>query len=67
MAEKTKVKGSEQHPLYKWLTNKDLNKISNSSVKWNFQKYLVNEDGGLVDYWYSLTKPMSEKITKYLE
>jgi hypothetical protein len=27
----------------------------------------VNEDGGLVDYWYSLTKPMSEKITKYLE
>ena len=67
MAEKTKVKGSEQHPLYKWLTNKDLNKISNSSVKWNFQKYLVNQDGGLVDYWYSLTKPMSEKITKYLE
>ena len=67
MAEKTKVKGSEQHPLYKWLTNKDLNKISNSSVKWNFQKYLVNQEGDLVDYWYSLTKPMSQKITKYLE
>ena len=67
MTEKTKVKGDQQHPLYKWLTNKKLNKISNSSVKWNFQKYLVNQEGGLVDYWYSLTKPMSEKIIRYLE
>jgi len=67
MTEKVKVKGSEQHPLYKWLTNKDLNMVSNSSVKWNFQKYLINEKGEFVNYWYSFTKPLSEKITKYLK
>ena len=67
MTEKVKVKGSEQHPLYKWLTNKDLNMVSNSSVKWNFQKYLINENGEFVNYWYSFTKPLSEKITKYLK
>ena len=67
MTEKVKVKGDEQHPLYKWLTNKDLNNVSSSTVRWNFQKYLINEQGEFVNYWYSLTKPMSEKITKYLE
>lgn len=67
MTEKVKVKGDDQHPLYKWLTNKDLNNVSSSTVRWNFQKYLINEQGEFVNYWYSLTKPMSEKITKYLE
>ncbi len=66
MTEKVKVKGSKQHPLYKWLTNKDLNMVSNSSVKWNFQKYLINEKGEFINYWYSFTKPLSEKITKHL-
>ena len=66
LTEKINVKGSKQHPLYKWLTDKDLNGKKNSSVKWNFQKYLVNKDGHLVDYYYSITKPMSSKITKHL-
>ena len=66
MTEKIKVKGRQQHPLYKWLTNKDLNMVSNSSVKWNFQKYLINEKGEFINYWYSFTKPLSEKITKHL-
>lgn len=67
MTEKVKVKGDQQHPLYKWLTNKDLNMVSNSTVRWNFQKYLVNENGEFVNYWYSLTNPLSDKITKYLQ
>ena len=67
MTEKTKVKGNEKHPIYEWLTNKNLNNVYSSSVKWNFQKYLVSPDGKLINYWYSLTKPMSSKITKYLE
>ena len=66
MTEKVKVKGRQQHPLYKWLTNKDLNMVSNSTVKWNFQKYLINEKGEFINYWYSFTKPLSEKITKHL-
>ena len=66
LTEKVDVKGSKQHPLYKWLTNKDLNGRKNSNVKWNFQKYLVNKEGKLIDYYFSFTKPTSSKITKYI-
>jgi len=67
ITEKVDVKGDNQHPLYKWLTDKDLNGKTSSSVKWNFQKYLVDETGHLIDYWYSITKPLSDKITKNLK
>ncbi|MGY0392682.1 glutathione peroxidase [Bizionia sp. KMM 8389] len=66
IAKKTIVKGKEQHPLYQWLTKKSLNGKVNSSVTWNFQKYLINKKGHLVDYYYSITKPLSPKITKHL-
>ena len=66
LTEKIDVKGSKQHPLYKWLTSKNLNRKKSSSVKWNFQKYLVDDKGNLIDYYYSITKPMSSKITKHL-
>ena len=67
ISQKIKVKGNEQHPLYAWLTKKEKNKVKNSSVKWNFQKYLVDENGVFIDVFYSLTKPMSKKITRHLE
>ncbi|MFT4576562.1 MAG: glutathione peroxidase [Polaribacter sp.] len=66
ITEKVDVKGDNQHPLYSWLTRKENNGVKSSSVKWNFQKYLVDENGALIDYYFSLTKPMSRKITKYL-
>ena len=66
LTEKIAVKGPEQHPLYKWLTTKELNGKKNSRVKWNFQKYLVDDKGMLIDFYYSITKPMSSKITKHL-
>jgi glutathione peroxidase len=66
MTEKIDVKGSKQHDLYSWLTDKALNNSKNSSVKWNFQKYLVSPEGKLVDYYLSITKPSSSKITKHL-
>ena len=66
MTEKIDVKGSKQHALYKWLTDKTLNNSKSSSVKWNFQKYLVSPEGQLVDYYFSITKPSSSKITKHL-
>lgn len=66
MTTKINVKGEEQHELYQWLTQKTNNGKKNSTVKWNFQKYLVDEDGRLIDYFYSMTKPMSTKITKLL-
>ncbi|WP_417882556.1 glutathione peroxidase [Xanthomarina gelatinilytica] len=67
MTEKVDVKGENQHPLYKWLTSKELNGVSSSSVKWNFQKYLIDEKGNLIDYYYSITSPTSTKITKHLK
>ena len=66
LTEKIHVKGKKQHPLYHWLTNKRLNGKKNSSVKWNFQKYIVNDKGELVDYFLSTTKPMSPKITSLI-
>ncbi len=66
MTEKIDVKGANQHSLYGWLTDKEKNGKMNSSVKWNFQKYLVDEEGRLIDVFYSTTKPMSSKITKLL-
>lgn len=67
LTEKIDVKGSNQHPLYKWLTSKSLNGKKNSNVKWNFQKYLVDDKGELLDYYFSITKPTSARITKYLK
>jgi len=67
ITEKVEVKGDNQHPLYKWLTSKELNKINSSSVKWNFQKYLIDTDGKYIDVFYSVTKPNSSKITAFLE
>ena len=67
ISEKIDVKGAQQHPLYQWLTKKAINGKQNSVVKWNFQKYLVDEDGEFLDYFYSITKPLNSRITKYLK
>lgn len=62
MAEKISVKGKSMAPIYRWLTNKDYNKFQNSSVKWNFQKYLIDEKGDLVAVFSPTTLPMSEEV-----
>ena len=67
ITEKIDVKGKHQHPLYTWLTQKVNNGETNASVKWNFQKYLVDPDGNLVDYFLSSTNPLSSKIVKHLK
>ncbi len=66
LTEKIEVKGTGQHPIYSWLTEKSKNGKLDSSVKWNFQKYLIDENGYLVDVFYSATSPTSEKITSLL-
>jgi glutathione peroxidase len=66
MTEKVDVKGPKQHELYQWLTQKKRNGKSNSTVRWNFQKYLIGPSGSLIDHYYSTTSPLSKKITKNL-
>ena len=67
ITEKIDVKGSQQHPLYAWLTKKAINGKKNSTVRWNFQKYLIDEKGDFLDYFYSITKPLNPRITSYLK
>lgn len=66
ISEKIDVKGDNQHPLYKWLTNKSENGKVDTSVKWNFQKYLIDEEGKMIDYFMSTIKPQSSKIIDLL-
>jgi glutathione peroxidase len=66
LMQKISVKGDDMHPLYKWLTTKALNGVMDSEVKWNFQKYLIDENGNLVDVVYSKEKPDSEKILAWI-
>lgn len=66
ITEKIDVKGDNQHSLYGWLTSKNLNGKMDSSVKWNFTKYLVNEKGDLINQFSSSVEPMSDKITSLL-
>ncbi|MFC2151978.1 glutathione peroxidase [Bacteroidota bacterium] len=67
MMEKISVKGNDIHPLYQWLTKKEMNGKMDSKVKWNFQKYMIDENGNLVDVAYSKTNPLDEKIVNWIE
>lgn len=67
MMSKISVKGEDMHPLYKWLTSKDLNGKMDSDVKWNFQKYMINEKGELVGMVPPRDKPYSEEILAWLK
>ena len=67
MFEKISVKGKDQHPFYQWLTNKELNGSMSVSVKWNFQKFLIDENGNLIDYLLPTTSPKSKKVIQWLQ
>jgi glutathione peroxidase len=66
MMEKISVKGDDMDPVYLWLTSKIKNGKMDSEVKWNFQKYMIDEKGNLVDIAYSKEKPMSDKIVNWI-
>lgn len=67
MMSKISVKGDDIHPLYQWLTRKDLNGVEDSEVSWNFQKYMVDENGNLVKYLKPMKNPMSKEVLSWLE
>lgn len=66
MMSKISVRGKDMHPLYKWLTRKELNGVMNSRVSWNFQKYLIDENGRIAGVVKPRVNPYSDKIINWL-
>ena len=65
--EKVHVKGSKASPIFKFLSDKKLNGKVSSTPKWNFHKYLVDKEGKVVDFYYTITKPDSKKVKRAIE
>jgi glutathione peroxidase len=66
MFSKISVTGKDQHPLFKFLSTKDLNGTVDEAPKWNFSKYLIDENGKVLKFFPSSTKPLSKDITELI-
>lgn len=67
MMEKISVKGDDMHPLYQFLTEKSKNGVTDSDVQWNFQKYLIDENGELVKVISPKTLPTDPEIVNWIK
>ncbi len=67
MMSKISVKGKNTHPVYQFLTQQTKNGFKNSKVSWNFQKYLINENGILTKIISPKTTPLSDEIINWIE
>ncbi len=65
LSEKVSVKGDDMDPLFKYLTSAP-NPDFTGEIKWNFEKFLIDENGNLIHRYRSSTTPLSEDITKEL-
>ena len=66
MMSKISVTGNDMAPIYKWLTQKDQNRVMDSKISWNFQKYMIDEEGRLVDFVNPKIKPDDPKIINWI-
>jgi glutathione peroxidase len=66
MMEKISVKGDDMHPLYHWLSTKEENGTCSDAPKWNFCKYLIDENGNVLKYFGSKVDPLSPEIISLL-
>jgi glutathione peroxidase len=66
MMQKISVKGDDMDPLYRWLTSKKENGVMDSEVTWNFQKYLIDENGKLVEVIPPKENPNSDRILAWI-
>ncbi|MCK9206913.1 MAG: glutathione peroxidase [Salinivirgaceae bacterium] len=66
MMHKISVKGDDMDPIYQWLTQKSQNGVKDSEVSWNFQKYMIDEEGKWVDFLNPKEKPDSEKLIQWI-
>lgn len=66
MMSKISVKGDDIAPIYEWLTNKEMNGKMDSTISWNFQKFLIDEQGQLLDVLAPRVSPMSDQVIDWL-
>jgi len=66
MMEKISVKGKDQSPVYRWLTSKEENGVMDAKVSWNFEKFLIDENGNLVKNLEPKTDPLDEEIVNWV-
>jgi len=67
MMAKISVKGEDMHPIYRYLTSKSANGVADSEVEWNFQKYLIDENGKLVKVIKPQVQPDDAEIISWIE
>lgn len=67
MMSKISVKGKDMAPLYQWLTEKKLNGKEDAPVQWNFQKFMIDENGNWIGFVTPKESPFSEKILTWIE
>lgn len=65
LSEKITVKGNDMHPIFAWLTSKSQNGVKDAEVKWNFTKFLLDENGRLLQSFESKVTPLDESILSY--
>lgn len=66
MMEKVSIKGENMHPIYRWLTSSDENGTLDGRVTWNFQKFLIDQEGVPVDFLSPITGPQNRRIIEWL-
>ena len=67
MFSKIHVKGRKQHPIYDWLSDSKLNGWNDDSPSWNFNKYLLDENGAIIELYGADVKPLDTLITRHLQ
>ncbi|MBD8389429.1 glutathione peroxidase [Dysgonomonas sp. BGC7] len=67
MMAKIDVVGDNKAPIYKWLTEKSENGKLSTEVQWNFQKFMINEKGELIDFAAPREDPFSDRIIHWIE
>ncbi|MEN9919380.1 MAG: hypothetical protein RL662_1816 [Bacteroidota bacterium] len=67
LMDKISVKSPNKAALYRWLTEKVENGVLDAEVQWNFQKFMIDENGQVVDYLAPKESPLSDKLIGWLE
>lgn len=67
LSEKTKVKGLDADPLFRFLIQQKNPENNTGEIAWNFEKFLINENGQLVHRFRSKVKPTDPQVLAALK